>query len=256
MNQDPVIQKHNYLSMKERKKHFASIFIKAIPFAKKCSVFFFHCIGKTRLKNLKWSYRTTGLASRSHGNLKCSPVHAISLSSTEFVVRFILNYAEQNGVLLPGRVPGYSRSDLKLLPSSVSKRVIWGVYQMAAEKEDDIHTIAYTTFYRVWCNLLPSIIIVKPMTDLCWQCQKHSSALLRSTNMTEEEKSDNLKRYEEHLRDVQVERSFYSSSCDECSRSVRAHFTTDSHFSPPPQGCQIPANSINISVHYNFEASE
>ena len=74
--------------------------------------------------------------------------------------------------------------------------------------------------------------------SLCWQCEKHSFTL-RSTNMSEEEKFDNLRRYEERQRAVQVETSFYSSSCDECSRSVCAHFTTDSYFSPPLQGCQF-----------------
>ena len=85
---------------------------------------FLHSIGDTRYKNLKKSLCTKGLATPSHGNLKLSPAHALSLSSTEFVVRFVLNYTEQNALLLPGRVPGYSRSDIKLLPSSVSKRAI------------------------------------------------------------------------------------------------------------------------------------
>ena len=63
---------------------------------------FLHTIGETRYKNLKKSLLTHGLATRSHGNLKRSPAHALSLSSTEFVVRFIMNYAEQNALLLPG----------------------------------------------------------------------------------------------------------------------------------------------------------
>ena len=50
------------------------------------------------------------------------------LLSKKFFVRFLLNYAEQNGILLPGRVSGYSRSDIKLLPSSVSKRTVWREY--------------------------------------------------------------------------------------------------------------------------------
>ena len=38
----------------------------------------------------------------------------------------MLNFTEQQAVL--GRVPGYSRSDIKLLSSSVSKRAMWKVY--------------------------------------------------------------------------------------------------------------------------------
>ena len=30
---------------------------------------------------------------------------------------------------------------------------------------------------------------MKPMTDLCWLCQKNSNAIIRSANKSEEEKS-------------------------------------------------------------------
>ena len=217
---------------------------------------FLHGIGETRYKNLKKSLHSNGLASRSHGNLKRSPAHALSVSSTEFVVRFMLNYTEQNGLLLPGRVPGYSRTDVKLLPSSVSKRLIWRVYQIAAENDGSIHTVAYTTFNRLWRTLLPSIVIMRPMTDLCWQCQKNSTALLRSTNVSDEEKTDAVLAAHEHLRIVKVERSLYTSSCAECSESVRAHFVQNSVFVPPPPGCRIPANTNDIHVHYSFDYAQ
>ena len=137
---------------------------------------FLHTIGKTFYKNLK-SFRSHWLATRSHGNLKCSPANALSLSATKFVVRFLLNYTEQNVLLLPGRVPGYSRSDIKLLPSSVSKRGIWKVYQEAARRDDSMHAVGYSTFTVLWRSLLPSVILMKLMTDLCWQCQKGSTVI-------------------------------------------------------------------------------
>ena len=155
----------------------------------------------------------------------------------------MLNYAEQNALLLPGRVPGYSRSDVKLLPSSVSKRLIWRVYQIAAVNDGSIHTVAYSTFNRLWRTLLPSIIIMRPMTHLCWQCQKNSTAILRSANVSDEEKTDAVLAALEHLCIVKVEPSFYTSSCADCSQSVRAHFVHDSVFVPPPPACRISANS-------------
>ena len=45
------------------------------------------------------------------------PEHSLSY---EYVVLFLTSYTQQNAVL-PGRIPGYSWSDIKLLPSSVSK---------------------------------------------------------------------------------------------------------------------------------------
>ena len=50
---------------------------------------FLHTLGETRYKNLKKSLQSQGLSTRSHGNLKHSPAHALSLSSTEFVLRFL-----------------------------------------------------------------------------------------------------------------------------------------------------------------------
>ena len=109
-----------------------------------------HTIGEKRLKNLMKSLKAHGLTPRIHGNTKRKPHHALSFSSIEYVVRFLLNYMEQNGLLLPGRVPGYSRTDIKLLPSSVSKRGIWRVYHVAAEEDETVHTVAYSTFCKLW----------------------------------------------------------------------------------------------------------
>ena len=167
----------------------------------------------------------------------------------------MLNYAEQHSLLLPGRIPGYSRSDIKLLPSSVSKRGIWKVYQTAATS-DDIRDVGYSTFTSLWRSLLPSIILMKPMTDLCWKCQKASTAIQRSANLSEEEKSEAVRSAQEHLRIVKMERSSYTASCGDCSRSVRAHFHNNASFSPPPPSSHIPPNSNHIRVHYSFDYAQ
>ena len=121
---------------------------------------FLHTVGKKRLKNLSTSLKLNGLTPRAHGNLRRQPKHYLSFQSIEYVV------AVQNALLLPRRIPGYSRSDIKLLPSSVSKRGVWRVYHSAAESGTGIHAVAYSTFCRLWISLLPSILIMKPMSDL------------------------------------------------------------------------------------------
>lgn len=162
----------------------------------------------------------------------------------------------QHTLLLPGRVPGYSRSDIKLLPSSVSKRGIWRVYHLTAEEKERIHAVAYTTFCHLWRTLLPSIIIMKPMTDLCWTSHQNSTAILRAANCSEADKSDTIRSAEEHLRIVQVERSFYKTTCDECKASVKSHFTIDGKFQPPSLSSNIPVNSNDIKVHYSFDYAQ
>ena len=75
---------------------------------------FLHGIGTKRLKNISLAMKLGGVRPRVHGNTRRLPKNTLSLSSVEYVVRFLLNYTEQHGLLLPGRVPGYSRDDIKL----------------------------------------------------------------------------------------------------------------------------------------------
>ena len=145
---------------------------------------FLHGIGNKRLKNLTKSLKKNGLSPRVHGNVSRKPKHALSFTSIEYVVRFLFNYAEQHALLLPGRVPGYSRTDIQLLPSSMSKRAIWRVYRDAAEGETT-HPVAYTTFCYLWRTLVPSILVMKPRSDLCWQCQQNSASIVHTANSPE-----------------------------------------------------------------------
>ena len=201
------------------------------------------------------SVKENGLTPRTHGNTRRKPHNALSFSSIEYVVRFLHTYTEQNGLLLPGRVPGYSRMDIKLLPSSTSKRGIWNTYTSAAECDSQIRAVGYSTFCKLWKQLVPSIIIMKPMSDLCWQCQQNSNAILRAANLPECEKSATIKAAEEHLRVVQLERSFYNTTCDDCKRSLTGHFTVNGIFSPP--SLFSPAiRVVGLIAHYSFDYAQ
>ena len=65
-------------------------------------------------------------------------------------------------------------------------------YKLSAD-EADIVAAAYTTC-RLWRQLTPQIMVMKPMSDLCWVCQQNSRAIMRSANTPEEEKSQVTKR--------------------------------------------------------------
>ena len=125
-----------------------------------------------------------------------------------------------------------------------------------AAKNDSMRAVGYSTFTRLWHSLLPSVLIMRPMTDLCWQCQKASTAIQRSANLPEEEKSAIVLATQEHLCIVQVERSVYMTTCEECSRSVRRHFKNSTSFSTPPPSSKIPPNSNHITVHYSFDYAQ
>lgn len=65
---------------------------------------------------------------------------------------------------------------------------VWGVYKVCCDQVDS-RVLVYTTFCSYWRKLLPQIIITKPRTDLCWQCQQNNTLILKATNKSAEEKS-------------------------------------------------------------------
>ena len=134
-----------------------------------------------------------------HGKYQRLPKHNLSLDSVQNVVAFLLNFADQHGLLLPGRIHGYSRSDIKLLPSSMSKRCIWRKYQSAAKlQESAIKSVPYTSF----CQL--SFSGCNETNYLCWQCQKNRTAILRTNNNADAVKSKAYADALEHLRMVKL----------------------------------------------------
>ena len=159
------------------------------------------------------------------------------------MIHFLLQYSEQYALLLPVRVPWYSRDDIKVLPFSTSKRK-FGKF---------LKPVAYRTFCLLWRKQLPHLLVMKPMTDLCWTCQKHSAAVVSAANNTSDAKSQVLLEYD---RVVVFERSFYKSMCDERKRSIKEHFTSNDEFEPPPPNSQLPANSNDIVAHYSFDYAQ
>ena len=62
-----------------------------------------------------------------------SNIRSLSFDDIKAVVAFIMNFAEQHALHLPGRVPGFKRSDIRLLPSNETKASIWRKYQTAMD---------------------------------------------------------------------------------------------------------------------------
>ena len=97
---------------------------------------FFFSISKNKLEALLAHYKQNGLAPRvlkSGGRRKENPQY-LKLCDTERVRTFILHYAEDHAVNLPGRVPGFKRDDIKLLPSSHTKSIVYKSYGESADR--------------------------------------------------------------------------------------------------------------------------
>ena len=152
---------------------------------------YMHTISEKRLRNLRESLSTNDLTPHCHGNTKRLPSNTISFEDAKRTINFLISHTEANAILLPGRIPGYKRSDLQLLPSSTTKYQVWLQYCASLQSLSTTYQqIAYSTFCTLWRRILPHVIITKPMSDLCWTCQSNNMKILQSANQPEESKSE------------------------------------------------------------------
>ena len=215
---------------------------------------YLHNISRARLTALVTHYSTKGLTPRTHGNTKRLPHNATSYDTIKEIVRFILNLAEEQALVLPGRVPGYHRSDLQLLPSSTSKSAIWLKYCESCS--DNRRAVSRKTFCSLWQELVPHVIIMKPMTDLCWECQKNSTLIQRASNTTNEEKSAAIEKALKHIRRAEAERKSYNTITAECKSVIRHMYDINGSFVPPPPNCTIPPCTGPQKAHYSFDYAQ
>ena len=68
-------------------------------------------------------------------------------------------------------------------------------YKLSAD-EADVKAAAYSTFCTLWQQLVPHIMVMKPMSDLCWVCQQNSMAIMRAANTPDEEKTQVTRLYQ------------------------------------------------------------
>ncbi|ELU18246.1 hypothetical protein CAPTEDRAFT_210717 [Capitella teleta] len=146
----------------------------------------------------------------------------LSFDDIRRIHSFITNYAVLHALVLPGRVPGYKRDEVNLLPSSHTKVLVYGAYTDSLHGTDH-RVISLTSFKRLWRQLCPNIVTCKPMTDLCATCQQNNYLIYRSANMDEEQKCEKLKKQEDHLLQVHEERTaLYQQMCNQAKATCKA----------------------------------
>ena len=136
---------------------------------------FLHCISKNKFCTLLKHYKENGLSLRIHGNKKRPSSWTVPSQAVEQVVKFILNVAEEQVLILPGRVPGFKRTDVRLLPSALTKHRLWMNYTGICTSQGQ-QSVGYSKFCNLWTQLCPFILIMCSATDLCWTCQKNNNS--------------------------------------------------------------------------------
>ena len=211
---------------------------------------FLHCLSKFRFYSLVKHYRKNGLTLRTHGNSKRLPSSSSSTETVEQVIKFINNVAEEQALLLPGRVPGFKRIDVKLLPSNLTKRGLWRRYSDICTSVGKV-SVGYSKFCDLWNQLCPFISIMRPATDLCWTCQKNNNKIRKTVNLPEAEKAEAVRIQEEHLTLSSGERENYKRCCEEAKVHIRRLYLEDSDFTFGREPC-----SFNGTMHYSYDYAQ
>ena len=83
---------------------------------------FLYGVGKHRVSAIKKNFLEYGLETRIHGKSRKRAHNSLTWDMIINTVKFIQSFAEQNTMLLPGHIPTHKKDDIKLLPSSDSKK--------------------------------------------------------------------------------------------------------------------------------------
>lgn len=108
--------------------------------------------------------------------------------------------------------------------------------------------MASSTFRSLWLQLLPHIVFSRPMTDLCWTCQRNNREISTTSNLPECVKAAKLVKQQQHLQVVQEERSVYQKMVEQC-RQVCSTLGVDKL--QPSAAC-----SRQIKAHYSFDFAQ
>jgi predicted Fe-S protein YdhL (DUF1289 family) len=70
----------------------------------------------------------------------------------------------------------------------------------------------------------PLILIMKPTTDhTCHTCNSHAHSLTNSGNLTEEEKTEVLAKYQDHIEKVKMQRDHYRKQCEIAKTNIKSN---------------------------------
>ncbi|KAK2164980.1 hypothetical protein NP493_1389g00021 [Ridgeia piscesae] len=73
---------------------------------------------------------------------------------------------------------GFARDNLRVLPSHFTRKAIWQLCD-AADCAAVIRNVRLRSVCQLWKQLLPFIVVTKPMSDLGWVCQQNNVMVVR-----------------------------------------------------------------------------
>ncbi|XP_053376392.1 uncharacterized protein LOC123561263 [Mercenaria mercenaria] len=209
---------------------------------------FAHGVQRKTIDRIAKSLDNEGLVARRHGNFGKTPKHALTVGDVNNVTTFLNTYANKYGLPLPGRLPNYREGKTTLLPSDKSKADIHNLYLKAAE-DMQFRKICLSEFRKIWLEQCPQILVMKPATDLCHKCQGYVTDITKGGNLSEEQKTEKLKEYQDHLDKVKTQRDHYREQCEN-AKSVYKNLSDERKVRGQP------VCSSDICQHYSFDYAQ
>ncbi|XP_070552474.1 uncharacterized protein [Ptychodera flava] len=207
---------------------------------------YIHNLGEKRFKNLKAHYKTHGVVPRDHGRRGKRPVNAYSFEVVQDVVKFLLRYADDNGLPMPAAPHGRDGRPPVYLPSCDTKADVYKKYVNACKVcQPAKQSVGETTFRNIWKLCVPHIQRMEPRTDVCAKCEHFRNEIQFAT--TEEDKLNSSIAFSGHILKAQKEREFLNSCIKRAQDEV-----TDITVQPPCSPCSLDLHN----VHYTFDFAQ
>jgi hypothetical protein len=204
----------HHVKGKQRRRHgYTTFFYQGRKVCLK-TFLFLHVMGKKRFRNLVKHFQENGMAPRIHGNTNRLPWNASSFHDKKRAITFIKNYSEIHALPLPGRMPKFNDYSIMLLPTDASKASVHREYVKASQVLEDslkqpVRCYGYREFCRLWSEVVPYIRVMPPATDLCPICQDNVALLMKSANVSEDEKAKLHIKAQDHLKSAKLQRAYY-----------------------------------------------
>lgn len=195
------IRRNKKHAPKQRKAAYTQYYFHGIAVCKE--VFqFVNSVGERRLKNVKALFVKEGVQEKIHGTAWSTPRLKYSSQDRQDAVMFIRNFAQNNGLVLPGRLPNYRlHTNLLILPSRMTKKFVYKKYLKMKPKQP-LHK---RTFYTTWLAFCSNVVIQRPRTDLCTICQHAVTSMGKLAGLPDAEKRTRIENSLRHLTVVDHE---------------------------------------------------
>ncbi|XP_052797705.1 uncharacterized protein LOC128229867 [Mya arenaria] len=180
-------------------------------------------IGRSALQGLMAHMATNGIVPRTHGNTGRRPKHALTFDDVQRVVKFLLNYAEREGLPMPAAPRGRDNIPPTYLPASETKLKTFKEYEkQAVDSVVPIRCVKLTAFKTIWSTCIPHIKIASPRDDVCATCEKIRKRVMDAVE--EDDKKEAADAYSAHITKAQQERELYN---DCIRRSTETRHTAE-----------------------------